>query len=94
MFCLGLLFIEIYLFLIFIAKIFAAISLGELIMEKSGQKQKGILAFFLGLLIITAFSVIPIVGWAISFLSTIFGLGAFVLTKKNYYLELRSKKII
>lgn len=75
-------------FLVFdlwLAKIFVAIAIGSSIAIYFKRQWTLYLAFLLGLIVYYIIGIIPLVGWLFSFTAAIVGLGAIILTKRNYY---------
>ncbi len=83
-----------YMFLMFFARIFAAVFIGEWIQRKLNQGQNLLLAFILGLLILSVLRLIPVVGGLIGFVATLMGIGAYMMNKRMLFRELRGKKIL
>lgn len=62
---------------LFLSRIFMAHLLGEVILKP--KKDSRIYGFLLGLLILVVAINIPVVGWLINFVATVFGFGAFII---------------
>ena len=83
-----------YIFVVMFAKVFTAVFLGGKISGFLGQKYNLFITFLFGLAALSIVGLIPIVGGIISFVAMLAGFGAVVLTKRELFLNLRSKKII
>ena len=81
----------VYSIYIYISKIFVAYFVGEKVLNFNDKKKVSAAALFVGLLIYYALTFVPVLGWFVSFLSTLFGIGALVMSKKASYLLMRSK---
>lgn len=94
----GIPFIFVWLFVLvfslWMAKVFISVAVGLWIVRVFRQKTSIYLAFSSGLVIYYLLSMIPVIGWIVGFISGMIGLGALMITKRNYYLDLRQKKII
>ena len=86
--------IIVLIFGLWIAKVFISIVLGVWAVNLLKQKTSIYLAFGSGLVIYFLLSLIPVLGWLFGLISGMVGLGALIITKKNYYLDLRQKKLI
>ena len=80
-----------YFFLIYIAKIFVALAIGEKIL---GLKANKIWSLILGLAVFTVLGLAPIVGGLIEFVGIVVGIGAYAITKRTVFQNLRTKKLI
>jgi len=69
--------------ILYTARIFVMLLIGRLLIDLLRGKSGLILAFFVGLLVYTLLVQIPVVGWAVSFLAALFGVGAAVQTLKE-----------
>jgi F0F1-type ATP synthase assembly protein I len=94
----GIPFIFVWLFVLvfslWMAKVFISVAVGLWIVRVFRQKTSIYLAFSSGLVIYYLLSMIPVIGWIVGFISGMIGLGALMITKRNYYQDLRQKKII
>lgn len=91
---LGLFAIAAYLFIIYLSQIFVANFLGQKVLNYANQTFHPTIGLLIGLLLIGAVGLIPVIGGLVKFLTILFGIGAYVLTKKEIFTDLRSKKII
>ncbi len=80
-----------YFFLIYIAKIFVSLAIGERIL---GAKANKIWSLVLGLGVFAVISLVPVIGGLVEFVALLLGIGASVMTKKDMYTNLRSKKLL
>ena len=83
-----------FIFMLLFAKIFTAVAFGSWVLQKFGQKQNPYFSLTVGLLLLSVLKLIPFLGMVLSLVITLFGLGAYAISKRNYYISLRSKKII
>lgn len=83
-----------YIFMILFAKIFTGIAFGSWVLQKFGQKQNPYLSLTLGLLLLSVLKFVPFFGMLVGFAVTLFGIGAYAISKRNTYISLRSKKAI
>jgi hypothetical protein len=69
---------------LYIARIFVILVIGNILMNRIGTTKHKMPAFFAGLALYSILVFIPVFGWAVSFISAIFGLGALwqTITKK------------
>ncbi|HZX49847.1 MAG TPA: hypothetical protein VFE94_01690 [Candidatus Paceibacterota bacterium] len=80
---LGLVLLLVSSLVLYVARIFAMILFGNIILQYFDGKENGMLAFLIGLVLYSVFSFFPIVGWAISLGAVVFGLGAMVQTLRD-----------
>lgn len=83
-----------YIFLLCFAHIFSAITLGKWTLEKLSFSSNSYMALAVGLIVLYILRLIPIVGWTISFVALVFGLGAYIIVKKELFTQLRNKKAL
>jgi hypothetical protein len=83
-----------YLLLLFYIKIFISIAIGIKTFEILGRKVNIYWAFITGLIIYSLITVVPVLGWLVSLIGVLMGLGAYVITDYSLYQLLRSKKQI
>lgn len=81
-------------FSLWLVKIFIGLAIGLFIAKQLNLKRNRYLIFFVGLLIYYLIVAIPIIGWIFALITSLVGLGALVLTKRNYYIEFNQKKLI
>jgi hypothetical protein len=77
-----------------VAKIPVIYFLGEWVLQKTANKAHQVWALILGLVIYGIVTMLPIIGGLVGFLVTIFGLGAWLIAKKQIYTEARKKNLI
>lgn len=82
------------IFYLWLSKIFVAMVTGRFLADYLDRKTNVYLAFTLGLLAYYLITLIPIIGGIAGFVSGLMGLGAIVMMKREYFQQLRSKKII
>lgn len=70
-------------------KVFVSYAIGKKLLP-----QREFLALFVGLLIYSVISVIPIIGWIWSLIALFIGIGATILVEKELYAQARIKKLI
>jgi len=75
-------------------KVFVSVYIGEFVQKKLKLKSSAYWALFIGLVLYTIFTNVPVVGWMFAVAAYLGGLGAVVLTKKQYYHNFRAKKLI
>lgn len=82
------------LFDMWMAKIFISVTIGMYAAKVFKQSWNSHITFSVGLVIYFVAGMIPILGLLVGFFATFIGLGALLITKKNYYEELRKKELI
>jgi len=80
--------------LLFFAKVFAALFIGQRVLLFLNQKTSLGWTYFIGLVLYGFITAIPIFGWIISILALFTGTGALLIEKKELYTSLHSKKIL
>ncbi len=78
-----------FLLAIYLSKIFVSIWLGNFINDKLNQNWNLYTTFITGLIGLTLLSFIPILGALIAVTINTIGLGALLISKKNFYLKLK-----
>lgn len=86
--------LAILLILLYFLKIFISLATGIVTLRLMNKETSLIWTFILGLVIVTILTHLPVIGPILSFLATLFALGAILLVKKDYYDTLRTKKLI
>lgn len=83
----------IFFLVLWFAKVLGSIALGRRILniKKSELSYKPV---FLGVILYFILGIVPIVGGLLQAFITLTGLGSLVISKKEYYKELRTKKIL
>jgi hypothetical protein len=76
--------------LIYLAKIFVIFWLGRKLFTQSTHY----VAFFLMLVIYVLVTLVPVIGWAASFVTLLLGLGVGIVTLRDIYREAAAKKIL
>ncbi len=82
---LSILLMGIYFIVLYISKIFVAYTIGKKGAEIVNVTWSRGFVFAAGLIIYYAITSIPVIGWIISFVGVIFGLGALISAKRAYY---------
>jgi len=83
-----------FFILLYWSRIFAIARIGESILARLRPASSRAWAFVLGLLVYYFLAIIPVVGWLVVPLVTLFGLGAELLARKQFYLTARSHDLI
>lgn len=83
-----------YFFFIYLAKIFISLVLGEKLLGYFNKEYNPYLVLLIGLFLYLILTSIPVVGWLITFVSVLIGMGAILLGKKDYYEEVKLKKVV
>jgi len=86
--------LALYLILMFLARLFVIFWAGAVIFERTGRKVHEVWALVVGLIVYYVITLIPIIGGLATFFVSLFGLGAAVLTKKEFYLAARKKELL
>jgi hypothetical protein len=82
----------IYLITAYVSKIYVGLFIGRWIILGMKKKKKDksfslLLAMIIGVIILSIFTSIPVVGWAISLVATMWAFGAIIQIKKNLISE-------
>ena len=92
---LSILLMVLYGIYIYVSKVFVSLVIGMWIFTKSNvQKTHMVWALLVGIIIFEILGWIPLIGWLAGFVSWLMGMGALLITKRNVYSTLRSKKLI
>jgi cytoskeletal protein CcmA (bactofilin family) len=91
---LAIVYLFILIFDLWLAKIFVSLVIGFFILNYFTKKINPYLALTVGLIVYYLISLIPFIGGLVGFITGLIGLGAIILTKRNYYLEMRQKKVV
>jgi len=83
-----------FLITLYLAKIFVAMWAGHRISKIFNLKTGNYSTFLLGLVVIYIITLIPFIGWLVWLLVVLTGTGGVVLTKFNFYKQLRSKNLL
>lgn len=81
-----------YSLIVYISGIFTSLTLGQLILRSVHPDSHRMIAFVVGLIVLSFLSIIPILGGVVSFISVLLGVGGLLLTKKEIYSTLRHNK--
>jgi hypothetical protein len=87
---LALILLAIFLIAFYLAKIYVALTIGELILKNVSRGW----ALLLGLVIYGIVALIPFIGPLVVFLTMLFGLGAIYLGSKNIYQKARKESLV
>jgi hypothetical protein len=79
--------------ILYVARIFVMMLVGQLLLERVGWGQRKAVAFLVGLVLYAALGMVPVISWPVSFLAVLFGLGAAVHAAKDNLIERRKTKI-
>ncbi len=77
---------------LYLSKIFVSIAIGQKITKLAKFKASSTSTFIIGLSVYTLISLVPIIGPLFSLTAILSGMGAVILTKREFYLKLKSKK--
>lgn len=83
-----------FVFCLWLARIFALIAIGRFILAKTNNKTGNNWSFIVGLFVYFVLNFIPIVSNITHVAVVLSGLGTFIMMKKNYFTMLRTKKLI
>jgi MFS family permease len=79
---------------LYVSKLFIAYAIGRKACEILNVTWGPWLIFLAGLIIYYAITLIPVIGWLLSFIGLLLGFGALLSSKKDYYRVLSDKKIL
>jgi cytoskeletal protein CcmA (bactofilin family) len=92
---LGILLLIAYCFGIYVAVIFTSVVIGKWILGKLGKPDISLIwGFLLGLIILNLITMIPVVGWIISFILFLWAFGALVTSEFVTYKQAREKEVL
>jgi len=91
---LGLILLVAFFILLYWSRIYAIGRIGESILARLRPASSRASAFVLGLFVYYIFAVIPVVGWLVVPLVILFGLGAELIARKQFYVTARSQDLI
>jgi cytoskeletal protein CcmA (bactofilin family) len=83
-----------YLILLYWGRIFAISRIGEAILARIRTSSSPGWAFVLGAIVYYLFALIPFVGWIVIRLVVLFGLGAELMAREEFYVSARSQELI
>lgn len=75
-------------------QIFISLAIGDKINNMRSKKSSQILSFIIGLIVYYIIALIPVIGGIFLIFAWLVGVGALLITKKEYYFSLRQKKLI
>ncbi|OIP57672.1 MAG: hypothetical protein COX79_01425 [Candidatus Levybacteria bacterium CG_4_10_14_0_2_um_filter_36_16] len=76
------------------SKILAAMAIGKRVAPYLGKKISLAWMYVLGVVIFSLLSYVPVVGWIVNTVLGLMAMGAFLVSEKDYYQKMRSKKQI
>lgn len=79
---------------LWVGRVFAIYTLGRFILNKANKKTAKGWAYAAGLAVYLVLTIIPLVGFLMDLLVMLSGVGALLATKREYYLDLKRKKIL
>jgi hypothetical protein len=82
-----------YLILLYFGRIFVMSLIGVAILGNRAHTRPGS-AFVLGLIVYYVIALIPFLGWLVVLLAILFGLGAELITRKDFYVTARREAMI
>ena len=91
---LAILLLVLYILELYIAKIFTALLIGQKLFEMLKQNGNLYILLLVGIVVGIILEIIPVVGWLILLVVYFIAFGGLVDTKKDFYTELRNKKLI
>lgn len=83
-----------YILIIYISKLFVALTLGNIVSKKANWKINRIWTFIIGFAIFSIIGIIPILGGITRMIALFTGMGALLIQKQYYFTTLRDKKLI
>ncbi len=79
----------------YLGKIFAALFLGNWALQRVNQKNNNLYwALIVGIIVLEIIGLLPFIGWLFDVIVSVIGFGAVLILEKNYYTELRAKKLL
>jgi cytoskeletal protein CcmA (bactofilin family) len=91
---LGLILLAAFFILLYGSRIYAIGRIGEAILARLRPASSRASAFVLGLFVYYLLAMIPVVGWVVVPLVILFGLGAELIARKQFYVTARSQELI
>jgi cytoskeletal protein CcmA (bactofilin family) len=80
---------------VYLSKIFVSFAIGMWVFEKNNARRSHpVWAVLVGLIIYEILGLIPFIGWLAKLIFWLMGMGALLITKREAYLTLRSKKLL
>ena len=86
--------LALYLISLYLVRIFIIFWAGTTIFERTGRKLHEVWALIVGLVVYYIITLIPIIGGLVTFFVILFGLGAAILTKKEFYSAAKKKELL
>lgn len=91
----GLFLIPVFIFYIYIVRIFVMLAMGKFLSQKANLKNSSeLLTFLIGLIAYYVLTILPILGGLIKFILILIGLGAALVNDKKTYQASRKSKIL
>jgi cytoskeletal protein CcmA (bactofilin family) len=91
---LALILLAVFFIYVYLARIFVIAWVGHLIFDRLGKAHYEKWAFVIGLILYSFITLLPFIGTIATFLAILFGLGTFLLTKKEVYVQARNQGMI
>jgi hypothetical protein len=83
-----------FFILLYWARIFAISRIGEAVLGRFRAAPGRFSSFLLGLIVYYLLAIIPVVGWFVVILVVLFGLGAELRARKQFYVGARSQEML
>jgi hypothetical protein len=83
-----------FFILLYWARIFAISRIGEAILRRLRATPGRYSAFLLGLILYYLLAIIPVIGWLVVFFVVLFGLGAELAARKQFYTAARRQEML
>jgi hypothetical protein len=80
--------------LLYWARIFAISRIGEAILGRFRASPGRVSSFILGLIVYYLLAIIPFIGWLVILLVVVFGLGAELASRKQFYMAARRQEML
>jgi cytoskeletal protein CcmA (bactofilin family) len=91
---LALILVAVFFVLLYWSRIYVIGRIGESILARFRPASSRASAFVLGLIIYYMIAIIPVIGWLVFPLAVLFGLGAELIARKQFYVTARSRELI
>jgi hypothetical protein len=83
-----------FFILLYWARIFAISRIGEAILRRFRTSPGRFASFVLGLIVYYPLAIVPVIGWLIVLLVVVFGLGAELAARKQFYTAARAREML
>ncbi len=84
----------VFFLMLWIGRVLAIYALGRFALERTGNKNPKALVYIVGIVIYLILTIIPIVNFITDILVVLSGTGSLLAMKREYYSELRKKKLL